>query len=1088
MEGRMPEVVLRAQFASACVTLAGALACGTGGAAASEALLPAGTYVATHTDLVASGRACGNGKPLEPSFVLSVGPVGAENAPAAVAVLREDGGIAMPVVPASGDGAHKLVDPTEPPTHTIGELVVLQREPQPLLAISYNYLDSDCRVGGTLTLAPASDPAIAASTARLVETMNAFGRRDALRAAGNSRAALEPGVSARALAAAELGSEHWLALNAGTNLASLHRDLDEFATAKALFEDLIPRIGATLGPDHFQVWRARQNLALVLWDVGDYQAAETLLRAVADRYVTMLGPDDVHALGTRTNLGTLLFQRGRVIEAEQIMFDVLQRFERVQGPDHPRTMVTLNNLATLLSTAGRHEEAFIYYSTAVERYRRTLGPRHPATLRAESNRFVVMPRLGLRSEAADGLQEVLLARREVLGAQHSETLLSQQALAHLIADDGRVAEAVELLRAVAAGREATSGPLHAETLLAHGYLGRYELKLGHKAEALERMRAAHARAAAALGLGDRITLELAAVLGEAERDAGELRASRSTLAAVVDGVERWREEGASSPTARRDLFSRWVSSYKSLAAVELALGDTRAAFEQTERSKARVLVETLALRRSEVSDVLPPDALRRLAELDRELAQVEAEIARAPRDASARLPLEERRSETAVRAATLRRELRSSYPRYAALSEARVLGVAEGARDLPAGATFVSYLRDRERLLAFLVDRTGLPVGRDLGAFPGLDDAVLAYRTLLTAPNPAAPPPVWRLRDGRYSVDPAAVEGAVRIRDPNLIGTELAARLIEPIPELARSRRWIVSPDSALALVPFETLPYRGRPLVESREISYAPSLTVYALTARRGRDYDRRTDRAGLYAMGAAIYETAARADAAPARARPELARLESALAVDPGGVRRAYDVIGAQWLNLPQSASEIEAVAARFDASQVTLRRYGEATEARLKDDDRQGTLARHRYVLLSAHGFLSTEAPSLSAVVLGQVDVTPEADGYVTAAEWTSYTLRSDLIVISACETGAGKVIEGEGVAGLPYALFVAGNRNALLSLWPVADRSTAEFVERFFSHLRAGLSQSAALTRTKREFAREEKYGAPRYWAPFVLWGA
>ena len=69
------------------------------------------------------------------------------------------------------------------------------------------------------------------------------------------------------------------------------------------------------------------------------------------------------------------------------------------------------------------------------------------------------------------------------------------------------------------------------------------------------------------------------------------------------------------------------------------------------------------------------------------------------------------------------------------------------------------------------------------------------------------------------------------------------------------------------------------------------------------------------------------------------------------------------------------------------MTIRTFGEATEARLKEDDRRGTLARHRYVLLSAHGFLSTEAPSLSAVVLGQRDVTPEADGYVTAAEWTS-----------------------------------------------------------------------------------------------------
>jgi CHAT domain-containing protein len=123
-----------------------------------------------------------------------------------------------------------------------------------------------------------------------------------------------------------------------------------------------------------------------------------------------------------------------------------------------------------------------------------------------------------------------------------------------------------------------------------------------------------------------------------------------------------------------------------------------------------------------------------------------------------------------------------------------------------------------------------------------------------------------------------------------------------------------------------------------------------------------------------------------------------------------------------------------------------------------------------------------------VLGQRRVTAEDDGYVTAAEWTGYTLRSDLIVVSACETGVGRVIEGEGIAGLPYALFVAGNRNSLLTLWPVADQSTAVFVERFFALLRAGRSQGEALAAVKREFATSGRFGAPVHWAPFVLWGS
>ena len=86
-----------------------------------------------------------------------------------------------------------------------------------------------------------------------------------------------------------------------------------------------------------------------------------------------------------------------------------------------------------------------------------------------------------------------------------------------------------------------------------------------------------------------------------------------------------------------------------------------------------------------------------------------------------------------------------------------------------------------------------------------------------------------------------------------------------------------------------------------------------------------------------------------------------------------------------------------------------------------------------------------------MLGQVDKVPGTDGYITAAKWPNYDLKSDLVVLSACDTGMGKVIQGEGVMGLPYALYVAGNKNTLLSLWPVVDESTAEFMVIFFQKI-------------------------------------
>ena len=148
----------------------------------------------------------------------------------------------------------------------------------------------------------------------------------------------------------------------------------------------------------------------------------------------------------------------------------------------------------------------------------------------------------------------------------------------------------------------------------------------------------------------------------------------------------------------------------------------------------------------------------------------------------------------------------------------------------------------------------------------------------------------------------------------------------------------------------------------------------------------------------------------------------------------------------------------------------------------------MQQYRYLHFAVHGNLSTKDPALSSLVLSQKNPAAGTDGYVTAAEWPGYDLRSDLTVLSACETGLGSNLSGEGVMGLPFALFVAGNVNTVLSLWPVFDEVTPIFMQRFFARLNAGKSASQALTETKREMAADPKTAHPSNWAPFILVGA
>ena len=219
----------------------------------------------------------------------------------------------------------------------------------------------------------------------------------------------------------------------------------------------------------------------------------------------------------------------------------------------------------------------------------------------------------------------------------------------------------------------------------------------------------------------------------------------------------------------------------------------------------------------------------------------------------------------------------------------------------------------------------------------------------------------------------------------------------------------------------------------------------------------------------------------------RPELMITHQAV-MRSQDYNRALKELNLHWENLPGALKELDRLETLFKDTNPSIYREAQATESQLQMLNKQGLLARHQYLVFSTHGYLNTEIPALSSIVLGQVANPPGIDGYVTAGEWPGYTLKSDLMVLSACNTGQGAVVEGEGVMGLPYSLYVAGNKDTMLTLWSISDEVTAEFISGFFANLRAGLTPVQALAAIKRKFiSRREPYNHPMYWAAFVLYG-
>ncbi len=160
--------------------------------------------------------------------------------------------------------------------------------------------------------------------------------------------------------------------------------------------------------------------------------------------------------------------------------------------------------------------------------------------------------------------------------------------------------------------------------------------------------------------------------------------------------------------------------------------------------------------------------------------------------------------------------------------------------------------------------------------------------------------------------------------------------------------------------------------------------------------------------------------------------------------------------------------------------------ASEHRLKVLSREGVLEATRVLHGAAHGWLSPDVPSRSALVLSPGADTE--DGLLTVAEVGALRLGGGLVVLSACDTGLGPTLQGEGVLGLPSAFHLAGASNTVVTLWPVADDSTEVFMQHFYAALHQGVSPADALASAKRALQAHPLFGAPFFWAPFVLVGA
>lgn len=183
-----------------------------------------------------------------------------------------------------------------------------------------------------------------------------------------------------------------------------------------------------------------------------------------------------------------------------------------------------------------------------------------------------------------------------------------------------------------------------------------------------------------------------------------------------------------------------------------------------------------------------------------------------------------------------------------------------------------------------------------------------------------------------------------------------------------------------------------------------------------------------------------------------------------------------------LPGSEKEVHAIAGLFKKEEIFLATHGNASEETVKSKQ----MKAHSYLHFATHGIVDEQSPELSRIFLSK---TKTEDGNLFSGEIYSLSLTAELAVLSACQTGLGKVSKGEGVIGLSRALTYSGVKNMIVSFWQVNDQSTSQLMTDFYKNLLNEPQDnfSGALRNAKLAMIKDKQYASPYYWAPFVLIG-
>ncbi|RKH67935.1 CHAT domain-containing tetratricopeptide repeat protein [Corallococcus aberystwythensis] len=845
-----------------------------------------------------------------------------------------------------------------------------------------------------------------------------------------------------------LGGHHLTVADSLNNLALLYREQGLYSRAEPLYVRALALRESALGKKDPLVADSLDTLATLYQDQGQYSRAEPLgLRALSIRE-SELGKQHPLVADSLNNLANLYQDQGFYDRAEPLYARALAIREAAPDRSASDLAAALNNLATLYQAQGKYGRADPLYARALALWEEALGGKHPHVAASLNNLATLYRKQGKYTQAEPLYARALAIWEQVLGRNHPDVAGSLNNLATLYRDQGKYSQAEPLYERALAIREAVLGKNHPDLAASLNNLALLRL-------AQQRLEDAVPLFTRAFGVSEQRLRREALEFSEARLASflQHLRADEEQLYALVRAHPDSANVRRLALSAALLLKGRSVEETADISrAVYRSLGtEERGTFEQLR--KLRTQLASLSLHGP---GALTPSAYQRqLMALSAQGDALEATLA--------------------SRSAPLR--ALAALPAPGDIVE-RVAGA------LPDDGALVEFITYDDRPL---VPGTGTSQLRCLALVLLPDGDIRALDLGPAGPIEAA---ASVLRDALARRDAAFEDSAHGLY-------QLAFRPLLPL--LGKARRLFLSPDGQLALVPFAALHDGKQYLVDTYDFTYVTS----------GKDLLPRPQQprsaSSVVVLADPAFNTEVRTSAIPSGGAAVVAERSPSL--------RREDLVARDWapVPLPGSREEAEAIQRLFPQAQLFL--GPKATKDRLLHLRTPGILhlATHGFFLedatvtensraVATFGALGEDAQATrppdpllrSGLLLAGETGQKSAPGastdsaLVTALELAGLDLwGTQLVVLSACDTGRGAVRRGQGVYGLRRAFLVAGAETVVMSLWKVDDATTRTLMETYYRHLLKGEGLATALREAMRELRRAQPH--PHYWAPFIAMG-